>query len=428
MTTDPPTVDRIPLAHSVVYAVRGAPEIGDEYNATRTIAPTEITLTYWTATDSQLGRIHAYVKGWWMEDGARVPMDKPVGRHLYGDPEAWPAWLAEEARLHDPAAVSVPPPADRAAILREAAEDLATAFGDPKVKHIGTIAASHLRRRARELEGGEAGEEQPETPLEKRFRHSERRNDELRAECKRRGRINLEYAEKVERLEKQLDEVRTQLGAEILRAGQAEAELRRLAAEAQPGPGVDLIEDYLKFLRGQGPEPDLSGLTEEQRAVITGQFGVVRALADRDPELPPLDRDPVARRLGLHEQPAAEAQQPEPKPAIDLHALTRQVTAIWGETPTPLPHAVTILTVVAGDVARQARNEAEGRPVDLGELGKEFGNWILTTIRAMRDAGLDPDQCVTAALQAQQRYAAEHQAPAVPVQPAAADTREEGGA
>jgi beta-glucosidase-like glycosyl hydrolase len=126
------------------------------------------------------------------------------------------------------------PPADRAAILTEAADDLATAFGDPTAKHIGIIAASHLRRRARELEGGQAGEEQPETPLEKRFRYSERRNDELRAECKRRGRINLEYAEKIERLEKQLDEVRGQLGAEILRAGQAETELRRLAAEAQP--------------------------------------------------------------------------------------------------------------------------------------------------------------------------------------------------
>lgn len=122
----------------------------------------------------------------------------------------------------------LPPPADRAAVLLEAAEDLATAFGDPKVKHIGAIAASHLRRRARELEGGEAGDEQPETPLEKRFRYSERRNDELRAECKRRGKINLEYAEKIERLEKQLDEVCTQLGAEILRAGQAEATLERI--------------------------------------------------------------------------------------------------------------------------------------------------------------------------------------------------------
>lgn len=104
-------VDRIPLAHSVVYAVRGAPEVPDEYNAERTIAPHEITLTYRTSEDSQLGRVHAYVKGWWMQDDSRVPMDKPVGRHFWGrNFDGWPEWLAEEARLHDPerAAVAAP--------------------------------------------------------------------------------------------------------------------------------------------------------------------------------------------------------------------------------------------------------------------------------------------------------------------------------
>ncbi|MFJ3984371.1 hypothetical protein [Streptomyces fungicidicus] len=44
--------------------------------------------------------------------------------------------------------------ADRAAVLREAADELATAFGDPKAKHIGILAASWLRRRAREIEAG----------------------------------------------------------------------------------------------------------------------------------------------------------------------------------------------------------------------------------------------------------------------------------
>ncbi|GGS96441.1 hypothetical protein [Streptomyces violaceus] len=97
------TTDRIPVAHSVVYAVRGVPEVPDEYNAERTIAPHEITLTYRAAEDSQLGRVHAYVKGWWMQDGSRVPMDKPVGRHFWGrDFADWPEWLAAEARLHDP--------------------------------------------------------------------------------------------------------------------------------------------------------------------------------------------------------------------------------------------------------------------------------------------------------------------------------------
>ncbi|WP_406200078.1 hypothetical protein OG331_25080 [Streptomyces sp. NBC_01017] len=91
----------VPIAISLVYAVRGRPEIDDEYNETRTIAPTEITLTYRSTPDSQLGRVHAYVKGWWMLDGARVHAEA-VGRHFTGDLDRWPKWLAAEARLHDP--------------------------------------------------------------------------------------------------------------------------------------------------------------------------------------------------------------------------------------------------------------------------------------------------------------------------------------
>lgn len=106
--TDQTAIDRIPIGRNVTYAVRGVPEVQDEYNAERTIAPIEISLTYRAAPDSQLGRVHAYVKGWWMQDGQRVPMDKPVGRHFYGRTfDEWPDWLVAEARLHDPdAAVS----------------------------------------------------------------------------------------------------------------------------------------------------------------------------------------------------------------------------------------------------------------------------------------------------------------------------------
>jgi hypothetical protein len=68
----------------------------------------------------------------------------------------------------------------------------------------------------------------PETMLEKRLRHSERRNDELRTECKRRGKRVLEQSERIIALERQVDEVQRQLGAEILRAGQAEAALERI--------------------------------------------------------------------------------------------------------------------------------------------------------------------------------------------------------
>ncbi|MFF3310518.1 hypothetical protein [Streptomyces sp. NPDC002952] len=95
-----PGIDRVPVTRSVRYIVRGAPDVPDEYNATRTVAPTEVTLTYRVTPDSQLGRVHAYVKGWWMQDGARIHSES-VGRHFTGDLTNWPKWLAAEARHHD---------------------------------------------------------------------------------------------------------------------------------------------------------------------------------------------------------------------------------------------------------------------------------------------------------------------------------------
>ena len=52
----------------------------------------------------------------------------------------------------------LPAPVDRAAVYREAADDLAAAFGDPMAKHIGALGASFLRRRARDIEAGRTTE------------------------------------------------------------------------------------------------------------------------------------------------------------------------------------------------------------------------------------------------------------------------------
>jgi len=61
----------------------------------------------------------------------------------------------------------------------------------------------------------------------------------------------------------------------------------------------DLVDGYLLFLRGRGPEPDLSQLPADQRRRVREQFAIVAALADRSPALPPVEEDPVAIRLGL---------------------------------------------------------------------------------------------------------------------------------
>jgi hypothetical protein len=101
--TDQTAVDRIPIARSVVYAVRGAPEVPNQYGP-GVLVPSEITLTYKSATDSQLGRIHAYVAGRIWVDGKETPLlpGGLYGQHYFDGLDGWPEWLAEEARLHDP--------------------------------------------------------------------------------------------------------------------------------------------------------------------------------------------------------------------------------------------------------------------------------------------------------------------------------------
>lgn len=62
---------------------------------------------------------------------------------------------------------------------------------------------------------------------------------------------------------------------------------------------ASLVDDQLRFLRGEGPEPDLSGLSVRDRARMVDLLDLVDALADSRPLSPPLEEDPVAIRLGL---------------------------------------------------------------------------------------------------------------------------------
>ncbi|MFD9443376.1 hypothetical protein [Streptomyces sp. NPDC060001] len=131
--------------------------------------------------------------------------------------------------LDEPAAPVVPPaPTSRAVLLREPEEPLSPYYEHPKC-------GFHWHgRNGMDIPVQDDG--QPVCPrcelakVQKQLDYTQRRRDKVGAECKRRGKIKLEQAETIARLERQLDEVRTQLGAEILRAGQAEDELLRLAA------------------------------------------------------------------------------------------------------------------------------------------------------------------------------------------------------
>ncbi|WP_406418341.1 hypothetical protein [Streptomyces sp. NBC_01614] len=144
MNDDPQTtaVDRIPIGRNITYAVRGMPPVPNAYGP-GFLVPTEVSLTYRATEDSQLGRFHAYVKGQWLRDGEVVPSgEKLPGQHYAGDPSGWPEWLAEEVRLHDPAAASaVPvaaPPTEQGALRQQVAalaEDLRYVLGYKGPRH-----------------------------------------------------------------------------------------------------------------------------------------------------------------------------------------------------------------------------------------------------------------------------------------------------
>lgn len=130
-------VDRIPLTRSVHYAVRGMPEVPNQCGP-GVLAPSEITITYRDATDSQLGRIHAYVAGHIWVDGKELPLGL-YGQHYFDGLDGWPEWLAEEARLHDPAvssagrapATNPTTPSHRAGLRQQIAAALAERYTIP---------------------------------------------------------------------------------------------------------------------------------------------------------------------------------------------------------------------------------------------------------------------------------------------------------
>ncbi|MFI8191419.1 hypothetical protein ACIF8T_21790 [Streptomyces sp. NPDC085946] len=140
------------------------------------------------------------------------------------------------------------------------------------------LAAYDASRAAEQPTADRAATLEAETPLEKRLRFSERRNDELRAECRRRGKRVLEQSEHILALERQLDEVRRQLGAEILRAGQTEAELRRLADETQPAEAHPTEHTWAAELYDPVAEEWVPGTRYRARARAVAHLTHARAI------------------------------------------------------------------------------------------------------------------------------------------------------
>lgn len=79
---------------------------------------------------------------------------------------------------------------------------------------------------------------------------------------------------------------------------------------------------------------------------------------------------------------------------------------IWGgHAPMTLPEITVCLQVIVGDIAREARNDIEFKPVNHNKVGVEFANLVLSTFRWMYDLGMNPMVYMRQAVDAQERYA-----------------------
>ena len=60
-----------------------------------------------------------------------------------------------------------------------------------------------------------------------------------------------------------------------------------------------IIDDECRYLRGDGPRPDVERFGQTRRAEAIAMIEVVEALAGSLPASPAFADDPVAHRLGL---------------------------------------------------------------------------------------------------------------------------------
>lgn len=105
------TITRIPYCRKVRYGITGAPVLNeDEMDGTFApgvgVRPTLIELVYSAARDGKPASVSASVAGDWMRFGKPQEPGGQVETHFKSGPAGWPAWLAEEARLHAPDAPS----------------------------------------------------------------------------------------------------------------------------------------------------------------------------------------------------------------------------------------------------------------------------------------------------------------------------------
>jgi len=90
---------------------------------------------------------------------------------------------------------------------------------------------------------------------------------------------------------------------------------------------------------------------------------------------------------------------------MEIKELLKTAREIWGEQKLSLSQIIVRMGKVFGDICRWERNEKRDEEIHIdGELKKELGNIIFSTIRWCDDLGYEPEDCINLAIECQKKY------------------------
>lgn len=90
---------------------------------------------------------------------------------------------------------------------------------------------------------------------------------------------------------------------------------------------------------------------------------------------------------------------------MEIKNLLKTGREIWGEKKLTLCQGIVVIGKVFGDICRWERNAEKDKAIHTdGELKKELGNIIFTTIRFCDDLGYNPEDCINIAIECQRKY------------------------
>lgn len=90
---------------------------------------------------------------------------------------------------------------------------------------------------------------------------------------------------------------------------------------------------------------------------------------------------------------------------MNIKDLLSESREIWGEQKLSLAQIIVRMGKVFGDICRWERNYAKDSDTHTdGELKKEMGNIILSTIGWCDDLGYDPEECIGLAIECQKKF------------------------